>query len=64
MIQNKSKDAALSSYDKLKINADGSIDLCFRWLEPAHHATVMRTRKTSAWFARVCTCAISGSQMC
>jgi len=35
MIQNKSKDAALSSYDKLKANADGSIDLYFGPKAPA-----------------------------
>ena len=31
---------------------------------PAHHATVVRTRNTFAWFCRVSTCASSGSQMC
>ena len=29
MIQNSSNDAAHSSYDKLKINVDGSVDLYF-----------------------------------
>ena len=29
MIQNASNDAAVSSYDKLKTNADGSVDLYF-----------------------------------
>jgi hypothetical protein len=35
MIQNPSKDAAHSSYDKLKTNADGSIDLYFGPKAPA-----------------------------
>jgi hypothetical protein len=35
MIQNPSNDAAHSSYDKLKINADGSIDLYFGPKAPA-----------------------------
>ena len=35
MIQNASKDAARSSYDKLKANADGSIDLYFSPKAPA-----------------------------
>jgi hypothetical protein len=35
MIQNPSKDAAHSSYDKLKVNADGSVDLYFGPKAPA-----------------------------
>ena len=35
MIQNPSNDAARSSYDKLKINADGSVDLFFAPKAPA-----------------------------
>ena len=35
MIQNPSNDAAHSSYDKLKTNADGSIDLYFGPKAPA-----------------------------
>lgn len=35
MIQNKSNDSARSSYDKLEINADGSVDLYFAPTAPA-----------------------------
>ena len=35
MVQNPSNDAARSSYDKLKTNADGSIDLYFGPKAPA-----------------------------
>lgn len=35
MLQNPSGDAALSSYEELKTNSDGSIDLYFRPKAPA-----------------------------
>jgi hypothetical protein len=37
MVQNPTNDAAHSSYDELKMNADGSLDLYFGPTAPASH---------------------------